>query len=55
MDRDPGECGMTAQVPTLTLAQDPRADELLGRDRLALPIGMLLDQRMRRRSSADAG
>jgi uncharacterized HhH-GPD family protein len=31
-------------VPTLTLAQNPAADELLGRDPLALVIGMLLDQ-----------
>jgi uncharacterized HhH-GPD family protein len=31
-------------VPTLTLAQDAAADELLGRDPLALLIGMLLDQ-----------
>jgi uncharacterized HhH-GPD family protein len=35
---------MIAQVPTLTIAQDPAADELLGRDPLALLIGMLLDQ-----------
>jgi hypothetical protein len=38
-------------VPTLRLAQDPRADELLGRDPLALLIGMLLDQHMRQRSN----
>jgi uncharacterized HhH-GPD family protein len=31
-------------VPTLRIAQDPGADELLGRDPLALLIGMLLDQ-----------
>jgi uncharacterized HhH-GPD family protein len=31
-------------VPTLTIAQDAAADELLGRDPLALLIGMLLDQ-----------
>jgi uncharacterized HhH-GPD family protein len=31
-------------MPTLHLAQDPAADELLGRDPLALLIGMLLDQ-----------
>jgi uncharacterized HhH-GPD family protein len=31
-------------VPTLTLTQDAAADELLGRDPLALLIGMLLDQ-----------
>jgi uncharacterized HhH-GPD family protein len=34
----------TAGVPTLRIAQDPAADELLGRDPLALLIGMLLDQ-----------
>jgi uncharacterized HhH-GPD family protein len=32
------------RVPTLTLAQDPAADELLGRDPLALLLGMLFDQ-----------
>jgi uncharacterized HhH-GPD family protein len=31
-------------VPILRLTQDPAADELLGRDPLALLIGMLLDQ-----------
>jgi uncharacterized HhH-GPD family protein len=31
-------------VPTLSIAQDPAADELLGRDPLALVLGMLLDQ-----------
>lgn len=30
--------------PTLCIAQNPAADELLGRDPLALVIGMLLDQ-----------
>jgi uncharacterized HhH-GPD family protein len=35
---------MIARVPTLRIAQDPAADELLGRDPLALLIGMLLDQ-----------
>jgi uncharacterized HhH-GPD family protein len=34
----------TARVPHLRIAQDPAADELLGRDPLALLIGMLLDQ-----------
>ena len=34
----------TARVPTLRIAQDDAADELLGRDPLALLIGMLLDQ-----------
>ncbi|MDK3256457.1 hypothetical protein [Blastococcus capsensis] len=36
-------------MPTLTIAQNARADELLSRDPLALLIGMLLDQHMRRR------
>jgi uncharacterized HhH-GPD family protein len=31
-------------VPTLLITQDPRADELLGRDPLALLLGMLFDQ-----------
>lgn len=34
----------TPHVPALRIAQDPAADELLGRDPLALLIGMLLDQ-----------
>jgi uncharacterized HhH-GPD family protein len=34
----------TAGVPQLRIAQDQAADELLGRDPLALLIGMLLDQ-----------
>jgi hypothetical protein len=38
-------------VPTLRIAQDPAADELLSRDPLALLIGMLPDQPMCRRSS----
>jgi uncharacterized HhH-GPD family protein len=33
-----------SDVPTLRIAQDDAADELLGRDPLALLIGMLLDQ-----------
>jgi hypothetical protein len=40
-----------AAVPRLCIAQDDAADELLGRDPLALLIGMLLDQHMRERSS----
>ena len=36
--------GTISLVPTLRIAQDPAADELLGRDPLALLIGMLLDQ-----------
>jgi hypothetical protein len=31
-------------VLQLCIAQDPAADELLGRDPLALVVGMLLDQ-----------
>jgi hypothetical protein len=31
-------------VPILRIAQDPAADEMLGRDPLALVVGMLLDQ-----------
>ena len=31
-------------MPQLRIAQDPAADELLGRDPLALVLGMLLDQ-----------
>jgi hypothetical protein len=46
-----GSCGTIIQVPTLSLAQDPAADELPGRDPLALLIGMRLDQHMRHRSS----
>ena len=50
--RRPGSSrGMIVQVPVLTIAQDRAADELLGRDPLALLMGMLLDQRMRQRSS----
>ncbi|MCZ2860154.1 hypothetical protein [Blastococcus sp. VKM Ac-2987] len=41
-------------MPTLRIAQDDAADELLGRDPLALLLGMLLDQRLGRRSSAAA-
>lgn len=37
-------CGTLPGVPTLRIAQDPAADELLSRDPLALLIGMLLDQ-----------
>ena len=37
-------CGTISGVLTLTLTQDPRADELLGRDPLALLLGMLFDQ-----------
>ena len=43
--------GRIYRVPTVTIAQDAAADELLSRDPLALLIGMLLDQHMRQRSS----
>jgi len=33
-------------VPTIRIAQDEAADELLGRDPLALVLGMLLDQHL---------
>jgi uncharacterized HhH-GPD family protein len=36
--------GTISGVPSLTLTQDPAADELLGRDPLALLLGMLFDQ-----------
>src|SRR5215213_593720 len=36
--------GTISGMPTLSIAQDPAADELLGRDPLALMVGMLLDQ-----------
>jgi hypothetical protein len=35
-------------VPTLRIAQDDAADELLSRDPLALLIGLLLDQHVSR-------
>lgn len=35
-------------VPTIRIAQDPAADELLSRDPLALLLGMLLDQHVSR-------
>ncbi|SOC50168.1 uncharacterized HhH-GPD family protein [Blastococcus aggregatus] len=34
----------TARVPQIRIAQDDAADDLLGRDPLALVVGMLLDQ-----------
>jgi uncharacterized HhH-GPD family protein len=37
-------CGTLPGVPQLCIAQDAAADELLGRDPLALLVGMLLDQ-----------
>ena len=44
----------TARVAQLRITQDPAADALLGRDPLALLLGMLLDQHMRQRSSGAA-
>jgi erythromycin esterase-like protein len=38
-------------VRDLRIAQDPAADEPLGRDPFALLLAMFLDQHMRRRSS----
>jgi uncharacterized HhH-GPD family protein len=41
----PGQpCGTISGVPTLRIAQDAAADDLLSRDPLALLLGMLLDQ-----------
>jgi uncharacterized HhH-GPD family protein len=37
-------CGRISGVPTLRIAQDDAADQLLSRDPLALVLGMLLDQ-----------
>jgi uncharacterized HhH-GPD family protein len=37
-------CGRLRGVPELRIAQDAAVDELLGRDPLALLVGMLLDQ-----------
>jgi hypothetical protein len=44
MGRDGAKLGQDQVVPSLRIAQDAAADELLGRDPLALLIGMLLDQ-----------
>jgi hypothetical protein len=41
----------TARVPQLRIAQDPAADELLSCESLALLLGKLLDQHVRRRGS----
>ncbi|WP_409332673.1 hypothetical protein [Trujillonella humicola] len=38
-------------MPILRIAQDDTADDLLSRDPLALLLGMLFDQHMRRASS----
>jgi hypothetical protein len=42
-------------VPPVRITQDDAADELLGRDPLALVLGMLFDQHMRQRSSGAVG
>jgi hypothetical protein len=42
--------GTVSDAPTLRIAQDDAADELLSRDPLALLLAMLLDQHMRQRS-----
>jgi hypothetical protein len=42
----------TAAVPTIRIAQDDAADELLSRDPLALLLGMLLDQHVSRGTEA---
>ena len=47
--------GTISGAPMIRIAQDDAADELLGRDPLALMIGMLLDQQMRERSSGLRG
>jgi hypothetical protein len=40
-----------APVPTVRITQDPAADELLGRDPLALLLGMLVAHHVRQRRS----
>jgi hypothetical protein len=44
-------CGTGFGAATPRIAQDPAADELPGRDPLALLVGMLLEHDVRRRSS----
>src|SRR3954463_16460600 len=51
MGRDDTTLGQDQVAPELRLAQDAAADELLGRDPLALLLGIMLDQHMRQRSS----
>ncbi|MDP5182603.1 hypothetical protein QOZ88_08120 [Blastococcus sp. BMG 814] len=41
-------------MPTIRIAQDAAADELLSRDPLALLLGMLLDQHMHQRSNGES-
>ena len=43
-----GRMRHTARVPQLCIAQDAAADELLGRDPLALVLAMLLDEHVSR-------
>ena len=47
-------CGTISTVPTIRITQDDAADDLLSRDPLALVLGMLFDQHMRQRSSANS-
>ena len=44
--RSGGPLRHTARVPPVRITQDPDADDLLGRDPLALLLGMLFDQDM---------
>jgi hypothetical protein len=43
--------GQDQAMPAVTISQDPAAEDLLGRDPLALLLGMMLDQQLRQRSS----
>jgi hypothetical protein len=45
----------TAGVSQIDIAQNDAADDLLGRDPLALVVGMVLDQHMHQRSSDARG
>ena len=42
----------TARMPQLRITQDDAADDLLGRDPLALVLGMMLDQHVSRGTEA---
>ena len=42
-----GQMRHDSDVPTLRIAPDAAADDLLGREPLALLLGMLFDQHMR--------
>ncbi len=45
--RSGGPLRHTARVPPVRITQDPDADDLLGRDPLALLLGMPFDQHVR--------